>query len=114
VIGFYLDENVEGQITRGLRARGVDVLTAEEDGYDAMPDPQVLDRAGGLGRVAFSRDQDFLREAARRQQTGERFVGVVYAHKTQVRIGQCVAELELLAQAGAPDDFANRVYFLPL
>ena len=114
MIGFYLDENVEGQIVRGLRARGVDVLTAEEDGHDATPDSLVLDRAGELGRVAFSRDQDFLREATRRQQAGERFVGVVYAHKTQVSIGQCVADGELLAQAGAPDDFANRVYFLPI
>jgi len=40
--------------------------------------------------------------------------GVVYARKTQVSIGQCVADGELLTRAGAPDDFANRVYFLPV
>jgi hypothetical protein len=114
VIRFYLDENVEGQIVRGLRARGADVLTVEEDDAAGTPDPQVLDRAGELGRVAFSRDQDFLREATRRQRTGETFPGVVYAHKLSVSIGQCIADLELLAIVGNPDDFANCVYFLPL
>ena len=45
MIGLYMDENVEGQIVRGLRARNRDVLTAEEDGHGQTPDPQVLDRA---------------------------------------------------------------------
>jgi predicted nuclease of predicted toxin-antitoxin system len=66
MIALYTDENVEGQIVRGLRARGIDVLTAEEDGYRETPDPKVLDRAAALDRVIFSRDEEFLREATRR------------------------------------------------
>jgi predicted nuclease of predicted toxin-antitoxin system len=114
MVCLYMDENVEGQIVRGLRARSIDVLTAEEDGHGETPDPVVLDRAGELGRVVFSRDQDFLREAARRQREGERFVGVIYAHKQRVSIGQCVQDLQLLAEVGSPEDFHDRVYFLPL
>lgn len=114
MVCLYADENVEGQIVRGLRARGLDVLTAEEDGRDETPDPEVLDRAGELGRIVFSRDQDFLREAARRQREGEAFVGVIYAHKQRVSIGQCLDDLQLLAEVGSPDDFRNTVYFLPL
>jgi predicted nuclease of predicted toxin-antitoxin system len=64
--GFYFDENVPGAIVEGLRQRGIDVLTAQEDGFDETPDPLVLDRAGELGRVLFTRDDDFLREAAAR------------------------------------------------
>lgn len=81
MIALYLDENVEGQIVRGLRVSGIDLITAEEDGYGETPDPIVFDRANALGRVIFSRDQDFLREAKRRQEGGENFVGVIYAHK---------------------------------
>jgi hypothetical protein len=33
VIALYIDENVQGQIVRGLRRRGIDVLTAEADGW---------------------------------------------------------------------------------
>jgi hypothetical protein len=114
MIGFYMDENVEGQIVRGLRARGIDVLTAEEDGLAGATDPEVLDRAAALGRVAFSRDRDFLRESTRRQRGGRSFGGVVYAHKLRVSIGQCITDLELLAQAGSSADFADKVWFLPL
>jgi Domain of unknown function (DUF5615) len=114
VIALYMDENVQGQIVRGLRRRGVDVLTAEEDGWNERLDADVLDRAGELGRVAFSRDDDFLRESVRRQRSGEPFVGVNYAHQIRVSIGRCVSDLELLAQTGFPEDFASTIYYLPL
>ena len=114
MIRLYADENVEGPIVRGARLRGVDVLTAEEDDYDHTDDDLILDRAGELNRVAFSRDQDFLREATKRLKAGEQFIGVIYAHKSEVSIGQCVRDLELLAHAGNPQDFESRVYYLPL
>src|SRR5579872_1483012 len=114
MITFYMDENVEGQIVRGLRRLGVNALTVEEAGRTESPDPYVLDRATELGRVVFSRDRDFLREAVRRQRDGEPFAGVVYAHKTQVSIGQCISDLQLLAEVGDPRDFDRALYFLPL
>lgn len=114
MIALYMDENVQGQIVRGLRRRGVDVLTAEEDGWNEQLDSEVLDRAGELSRVAFSRDQDFLRVAVRRQRSGEAFAGVIYAHQVRVSIGRCVTDLELLAQAGFLEDFADTIYYLPL
>jgi hypothetical protein len=78
----YMDHNVRREITDGLRRRGVDVLTAHEDGADRLSDPELLDRATTLGRVLFSRDEDLIREAIRRQQAGEFFAGVIYAQPT--------------------------------
>lgn len=114
MIALYLDENVEGQIVRGLRSRGIDLITAEEEGYRGTPDPVVFDRANALGRVVFSRDQDFLREARRRLESGENFVGVIYAHKRRVSLGRCIEDLEYMMLAGIPEDFANQVRYLPL
>ena len=37
-IALYIDENVARQITIGLRLRGVDVLTVQEDGRTGYPD----------------------------------------------------------------------------
>ena len=37
----------------------------------------------------------------------------IYAHQLKVTIGRCVGDLERLAHAGAPEDFANRVQYLP-
>ncbi|MCI0464426.1 MAG: hypothetical protein L0Z62_46425 [Gemmataceae bacterium] len=90
------------------------VLTAQEDGADLFSDPELLDRATSLGYVLFSRDVDFLVEAARRQHAGEAFAGVVYAAQLDVSIGQCVDDLELLAKVYDPPDMMNRVEYLPL
>ncbi len=108
-----MDENVEGPITRGVRRRGVDVLTVQDDGRTGADDSDVLTRATELGRVLFSRDEDMLAEAARRQSRSEPFTGVIYAHQDHVTVGECVAELELATFAGNDEDFANRVRYLP-
>jgi hypothetical protein len=36
------------------------------------------------------------------------------AHQLRVTIGKCISDLELLAQVGRPEDFANRVEYLRL
>jgi hypothetical protein len=109
-----MDEHIPSAITDGLRQRGVDVLTTQEDGRVGATDPQVLDRATKLGRVLFTHDRDLLRESAHRQQFGDAFAGVVFAHPLRVTIGECVRDLELLAGACEPGEFTNRVEFLPL
>jgi len=92
----------------------VDVLTAQEDGTAEWEDPGLLDRATELGRVLSSQDGDLLIEAAKRQRTGLRFGGVIYAPQLTLSVGQFIEELELLAKAGVPTDFENRVQYLPL
>ncbi|MBP6824083.1 MAG: DUF5615 family PIN-like protein [Acidobacteria bacterium] len=113
-ISLYMDVHVPFAITSGLRLRGIDVMTAQEDGTTRLEDDKLLDRATASGRVIFTRDADFLREATLRQQRGGTFSGVVYAHQLEVSIGQCVTDLELIAKAYEPEDMADRVEFLPL
>jgi predicted nuclease of predicted toxin-antitoxin system len=109
-----MDVHAPLAITEGLRQRGVDVLTAQEDGTDRSEDPPLLDRATVLGRVLFSQDEDFLVEAAHRQRAAQEFAGIIYAHQMRVTIGQCVRDLELMAKVYDPADMANRVEHLPL
>ena len=113
-LSLYMDENVPIAITEGLRMRGVDVLTVQEDGLTSFPDPVVFDRAIELQRIVFSQDQDFLAEAKRRQAEGISFPGVVYGRQLRVSIGDCVRDLEIIAKVGSPEDFTNRVQYLPL
>jgi hypothetical protein len=109
-----MDQHIPRAISSGLRLRGIDVLTAFEDGTSALADPALLDRATALGRVLFTRDDDLLGEATRRQMLGVSFGGVIYAHQLQVSIGQCIHDLELLMLAGLPQELNDRVVFLPL
>jgi predicted nuclease of predicted toxin-antitoxin system len=113
-IALYMNQHVPRAITVGLRLRGVDVITAYEDGASDMDDPELLDRAGELERVLFTQDDDLLTEATKRQREGIPFRGVIYAHQLRVSIGTCVHDLEIIAKAGEPEDLSNRVQFLPL
>jgi len=101
-------------ITIGLRLRGIDVVTAFEDDNSEMIDSDLLDRAGEMGRVLFTQDDDLLSETARRHMEGILFHGVIYAHQLRVSIGACINDLELIAKVADPDDLINSVLFLPL
>lgn len=113
-IKLYMDVHVRREITEGLRTYGVDVLTAQEDGATQLDDPLLLDRATSLGRVLFSQDDDLLCEAARRQRTGEGFVGVIYAHQLNITIGQCIDDLKLISMGTELEEWRDRVMYLPL
>ena len=109
-----MDVHVPRCITDALRARGVSVLTAQDDGLREADDATLLARAVALQRVLFTRDEDFLVLCAQWQQEGRPFPGVIYAHQLRATIGRCVHDLELMAQAAAPEELANRVEHLPL
>ncbi|HXG66751.1 MAG TPA: DUF5615 family PIN-like protein [Blastocatellia bacterium] len=109
-----MDMHIPRAISEGLRLRGVNVLTAPEDGTTRTDDPDLLDRATALGRALFTQDGDFLNIAAERQRSGQAFAGIVFARQTEVTIGQCVNDLELIAKVYEPEDLANRVEYLPL
>lgn len=109
-----MDVHVPAAITRALQRRGVDVVTAQDDGTTRLSDDRLLDRSTQLGRVLFSRDEDLLAEAANRQRSQRKFTGVVYAHQLRVTIGQCVNDLEIIAKVAEPEDLQNRVEHLPL
>jgi uncharacterized protein with PIN domain len=113
-IRFYMDVHVPYAMTFELRLRGVDVLTAQEDGAGNLEDSKLLDRASTLGRVLVTQDADFLKEAARRQENALRFAGVIFAAQLDITIGQGARDLELIARASEPEDWVNSVEFLPL
>lgn len=113
-VRLYLDVHVRRAVANGLRLRRVDVLTAQEDGAQRFEDSELLDRAHVLARVLFTQDDDLLREAVRRQQSGVAFAGVIYAHQLNITIGRCVSDLELIAKATDAEEWLNSIAYLPL
>lgn len=113
-LGFYVDEHVSGAITLSLRKRGVNVLTAQDDGFDGRPDEKILDRATNLDRLVVTHDDDYLAIAADRDARGIPYSGVVYLIPHRVTIRIAVDDLELIAGAGGMDEFKNRVTYIPL
>lgn len=109
----YADVNLHGDIVSGLRRRGIDVLTAQEDNADGMPDTAILERATALGRVLVTYDKDFLAIGATFQSQGIPFSGIVWIPpRTALQI--CIDDLELLALAELPERLANQICYIPL
>jgi predicted nuclease of predicted toxin-antitoxin system len=109
-----MDHHVHAAITDGLRRRGVEVITAQEDGATRFDDERLLERATQLGCVLFSQDKDLLILTHRWLQTDREFAGLVYAHQLSVTIGQAVRHLELIAKALDPQEMHNGIEFIPL
>jgi Domain of unknown function (DUF5615) len=112
--GIYLHVHVPRAIALGLRLRGVDVIRAQEDGAQQLPDPELLDRASLLHRVLFTFDDDLLVEARKRQRAGISFGGLIYSHPFRITIGKCVVDLEIIAKSCGPEDLSHQVLYLPL
>jgi hypothetical protein len=62
-----MDVHAPLAITQGVRQRGVDVITAQEDGSGRLEDALLLDRATQLERVLFTQDEDSTRTSCASQ-----------------------------------------------
>jgi Domain of unknown function (DUF5615) len=114
MLQLYMDVHVKAAITAGLRRRGIDVVTAQEDGGTRLEDAALLERATALQRVLFSQDNDLLAIARARQTAGVFFAGLIYGHQLAATVGKYVLDLEVVCQVLNPEDMANRIEYLPL
>lgn len=112
-VGLYTDVHIPMSITRALRRRGYDVLTAQDDLTTRLPDPELLDRSMALGRVLFTQDEDFLAEVAERQRSGREFATVIYGHQFEP-IGRCIVDLVIVLEASTQEDSRNNLLRIPL
>ena len=113
-VPLYFNHHMPRPILDGLRARGIDIITAAEDGYARAADEALIERATQLGRVLVSEDKDFLVITDRWLQAGRDFAGFVYAPRRYTRYGQPIRDLELIAKVYEPEDVRNTVMRLPL
>jgi uncharacterized protein with PIN domain len=103
-IKFYADEHVPKAVVRGLRQRGVDVLSVSEAGMLGATDDEHLKRARDEGRVIFTQDDDFLRLHA----AGKSHGGIVYSPQ-QTSIGDMIRGLILIHQILDAEDMQGHV-----
>jgi Domain of unknown function (DUF5615) len=110
----YMDVHVPAAISAGIRRRGVDVLTSQEDGTDRWSDDRLLERSIELGRVLSSQDDDLIALAVHWHRQSRASTGVIYAHPMSAGIGTLVKDLELVLTCCTAEELAERVTYLPL
>lgn len=102
-IKFYMDEHVHPGVTKALRQRGFDVLTAQQAGILNVDDEDHLQFAASESRVIFTQDEDFLKAT--------NLKGIAYAHqRTPMR--QIIEGLVLISEAMTEEDMTNHVEYL--
>jgi predicted nuclease of predicted toxin-antitoxin system len=106
-IRFYTDEHVARAVVRGLRQRGVDVITVPEADLLGASDEEHLGRARAEGRVVFTQDEDFLRLHA----AGAEHAGIAYA-RHGLSVGEIIRGLMLIYQVLEPEDMTGHVEYL--
>src|SRR5262245_8265074 len=111
---YYMDVHVPAAITEGLRRRGIDVLTSQDDGTRRVSDEALLRRAAELNRVLVSQDEDLLTIAAGWQAASLEFGGLVFAPQQGASIGRYIDDLELIAQCCETSEVVSAVTHLPL
>jgi hypothetical protein len=112
-VKLYLDVHAPRAIAHQLRRRGVDVLTAQEDGHDNVPDEVLLARATVIERLVFTQDIRFKFLAEQWQADSKAFAGLAFGHQLRGTIGMYVEDLTLIAQASDPSEWLNQVVYLP-
>jgi hypothetical protein len=120
VLRFLADHNFNFDVVRGLRRRGaveglaIDVVTAREVGLAATDDPRILEWAAAEGRIVLSSDVNTLVGFAwDRVRAGAAMPGV-FAAIQDAPVGQLIEDLLLLAECTEPDEWSDRVMYLPL
>lgn len=107
----YADECVDARIVAGLRRRGVDIMTAADEGLLGANDETHLDRASAVGRVVVSNDQDFLRLAHQLAEGGAGHPGLLFI-LPRTPIGDAVRSIALVSQAKTPEDLQNWIEWI--
>ncbi len=113
-VRLHMELHIPLAITEGLRRRGLDVVTAQQDGADRLEDDLLLPRATTLNRALFSQDEDRLAIAAACEMDDVDFCGLIYARQLGPGIGEMVEDLELLCVCQTAQEIRNRIIFLPL
>ncbi|WP_165226823.1 DUF5615 family PIN-like protein [Aquisphaera insulae] len=113
-LSLYMDVHVPLVISEGLRRRGLDVLTSQEDGTTTEDDEVLLERAVSLGRILFTQDRDFLKIASTWQGQARDFPGIIFSPQKCMSLGVLVVELHMVLTCSDSKELAGLVTFLPL
>lgn len=90
------DENIGADVVAGLRVRGCDVRSVEEEQLMGRGDGDVLDRATALRRVVVTHDLAFGKADIR---GGASFVGIVYLRPGHISAAFVLGTIDALRQS---------------
>jgi hypothetical protein len=104
---------MDGDLVRGLRSRGIDVITATEADMIRRKDEEHLSLATAKGRALYSYNiRDFHEIHTQWTLTGRSHAGIILAQQERYSIGEQIRRLVHLIGSLTEEAMRNRVEFL--
>lgn len=113
-IRLYMDEDsMSRSLVRALRARGVDVTTALDEGMIERDDVEHLEYATARGRVLYTFNvADFYRIHCDYLAQGKSHAGIILASQQRYSVGEQMRRLLKLVATKSAEEMKNNVEFL--
>ena len=113
-IRLYFDEDaVQHALVQALSKRGIDVLTALDEGMLEESDEKQLEHASTLGRVLYSFNMgDFCRLHSEWMVSQKTHAGIVLARQQHYSLGEQMRRLLKLIATRTAEEMQNRLEFL--
>lgn len=113
-VRLYIDEDaMDTGVVRGLRAHGIDVMTASDVGMICQPDEEHLRFAAAQGRVLYSFNvRDFPGIHSTWIAAGRDHCGIIVAPQQRYSIGEQIRRLLRLITSVPAEAMRNRQEFL--
>ena len=110
----YIDEDsMDRDLVRALRARGVDVTTAQDVGMMECSDEEHLLFATNQGRVLYSFNRgDFFRLHSQYAAEGKSHAGILLARQQHYSVGEQMRRVLKVIALRSAADMRDRVEFL--
>jgi hypothetical protein len=114
-VRFLADEDLDSDIIEGLRFRepAIDILDAKKAGLRRVRDPELLELAAQQERILISHDRRTMtRYFGDRLAAGKSSPGMFIVAQ-RGPIGEVIASLLLVWAASQPEDWRDRIVYLP-
>jgi len=102
------DEHIPYPVIKGLRRRGIDVVSVQEIGLSSEEDKVIMDKAKEDGRLIYTQDADFLRL----HQLGHPHIGIIYHHPLAYSIGEAIRKVILICEKFSSEQLKGNIKFL--
>ena len=107
------EDSMDRALVRALRARGVDVPTALEEGMIKRDDTEHLDYATAQGRVLYTCNvADFCRLHTNSLAHGSSHTGMILAPQQRYSVGEQMRRLLKIIHTKSAEEIRNEVAFL--
>ncbi|MEE3716172.1 DUF5615 family PIN-like protein [Tumidithrix elongata RA019] len=116
MLRFLSDENLNGDIVRGLLLRqpDLDLLRVQDVGLQELDDPAILDWAANNERIVLTHDRATMPDFAyARLLKGQQMSGL-FVINDRILVRQAIEELILLITCSEQKEWKNIVLYLPL